>query len=76
MVAGGDGGGHENGEALALALEGGDPPLGAEAHAGAQHGSVELVDLALIVLCMLNPCNLQNVKSCHHDYSVTCYITN
>lgn len=35
MISGGDGGGHENGKAFALALKGGDPPLRTEAHAGA-----------------------------------------
>lgn len=58
MISRGNGGGHEDGKALALALEGGDPTLGAEAHAGADERTVEVVDDALVVLDVLHPCNL------------------
>lgn len=58
VVSGWDGGGHENGEAFALTLKGGHPPLSSESHTGAQQWLVELVNLALIVLCMLHPRHL------------------
>lgn len=51
-------GGEEGGEGFRLALEGGDPPSRAKPKAGADEGSVQLMDLAFIVFRMLNPSNL------------------
>lgn len=61
MIAGRDGGRHENGEAFGLALEGGDPTLSTEAHAGTDQGTVELMNEALVIICMFYPSNLYNI---------------
>lgn len=66
MIPGWHGGRHEDGEALALPLEGGHPPLGAEAHAGGDERPVELVDDALVVLNVLHPCNLHHIHIYTH----------
>lgn len=59
LVAGGAGGGHEDGEALALPLEGAEPPLGAESRARAEQRAVEHVDGGVVVLGVLDPRDLR-----------------
>lgn len=49
---------HEDGKTFALPLKGGDPALRAETHTGAEKRPVELVNLAIIILCMFHPRNL------------------
>lgn len=58
LVAGGDGGGHEDGEALALALEGGYPASGTERQTGAEQRAIQLMYLALLVLRVFHPSHL------------------
>lgn len=65
MVAVGD----ESGEAVALALEGGDPAGGAEAEAGADEGPVQLVDLGFVVFRMLHPSNLPSFHTTRNTIS-------
>lgn len=67
MIPARDGGGHEDGEALAFPLEGGNPPLGTESHSRTEQPPVELVNSALVILSMLNPCYL-----CHMQLLAQC----
>ena len=60
VIPGCDAGGHEDGEALALALEGGDPSLRAEPHSGTVPRAVELVYHRFVVVSMFYPSNLDN----------------
>lgn len=62
-LAAGDDRGHEDGKALALALEGGHPPLRAERHARPEQRAVKRVHPRLVVLGVFHPRDLLHQKT-------------